>query len=313
MKKLISELEEGQQVDSLFSVKYKKPIVPYEGGFRFVLGASDRSGEIEIHYWGGAKEDEVREVYERVKEGEVVRVRGFVGKFREKLKIDVNQGSGTIERSSSYSIEDFIAKSPRDASEMRKELKAIIESIDDSDYRKLVKEVLKRNEERFYVWPAAMYLHHAHLNGLLEHTLNCCKMGDAFARIYSIDRDLLIAGLALHDIGKTKEFEVSTNIKVGEEGMLRGHIVIGEEIVREVGKEIGTDERKLNKVCHIIISHHGTKEYGSPKEPEFPEAVATHYIDLLDSRTVQYMQAIEEANTEDFRTYKKGLGEIYLR
>lgn len=313
MKQYINELAEGQLVDSLFSVKYKKPIAPYEGGFRFVIGVSDKTGEVEVYYWGGGSEEKVKKIYEGFKEGEVVRVKGVAGKFREKLKIDVNEGSGSIEPSASYSLEDFVPKSEKSIEGMKRELEDVVESIRDGEYRRLVKEALKKNEERFCTWPAAMYMHHAYIGGLLEHTLNCCRMAEVVAEIYALERDLLITGILLHDIGKIKEFEVSTNIKVGEEGMLRGHIIIGEEMVREVGKELGIDERKLNKVCHIVISHHGFREYGSPKEPQFPEAVATHYIDMLDSKTYQYIKAVEESNTEDFRRYKKGLGEIYLR
>jgi len=310
MKKYVNELEVGDKVQSYFAVKYKKAPIEYERGYRFVVGLSDKTGEIEMHYWGGEDEEEVKKTDESFEVYDVVEVKGVVGSYRDSKKIDVNEKDG-IRKTEEYDILDFIGKSPKDYEQMKKEFDEIIESIEEG-YRVLVKEVLKKYPE-FYEWPASMYRHHNYIHGLLEHTLNMLKLAVVFAQQYELDRDLLLAGVALHDIGKIKELEYKTAIKVGEEGMLVGHVMLGEEIVKEVGRSIGTEERKLNKIRHIILSHHGKKSFGAPKEPQFPEAVAVHYIDMLDSQTIQYIQAIKNTNSEDFRIWSKGLGEIYLK
>ncbi len=316
MKQFVKDLEFGKKVESKFSVKYRHPPREYRNGFMFVVGLADKTGEIEATYWGGKNAEAVRKVYEGFREGDVVYVSGIVGEFRDKLKIDVNEGEGIVRKTDEYEIEDFIAKSEKSIEEMASKLKESINSIGDSYLRSLLNSFFgdARFFEEFKKAPAAMYIHHACIGGLLEHTLNVVKLCEAACSIHPLDRDLLLTGAILHDVGKLREFRATTNIKISEEGMLRGHIIIGDELVQEKIKSIGGFPEALRlKLSHIILSHHGSSEYQSPKKPQFPEAVAVHYADELDSKLYQYLSAKKEASTEDFRTYTKRLGEIYLK
>lgn len=318
MKQFVKDLELGKKVESKFSVKYRHPPREYMNGFMFVIGLADKTGEIEAMYWGGKNLEKVKNVYENFREGDVVYVSGIVGEFRDKLKIDVNEGEGIVRKTDEYGIEDFIAESEKSIEEMASKLKESINSIGDSYLRSLLNSFFgdARFFEEFKKAPAAMYIHHACIGGLLEHTLGVVKLCEAACSIYpKMDRELVLTGAILHDIGKLKEFKVTTNIEISEEGMLRGHIIIGDELVQEKIKNIrGFPEALRLKLSHIILSHHGSNEYQSPRKPEFPEAVAVHYADELDAKLYQYMEIKEKAKeSNDFRAYSKRLGEVYLK
>lgn len=315
----VDKLVLGEKVDSQFSVKYKHPVREYGKpfkGFMFAVGLADRTGEIELTYWGGNDKSKVQRIYDSFKENDVVSVSGIVGKFKDNLKIDVNEGTGKLERSEKFEIEDFIP-SAKNLAQNEKEFSEINNSIKNEFLKRLLDLFFTDNDffEKFRKAPAAMYVHQAYLGGLLEHTLNVAKICGFLHSLYpGMDRDLLVASALLHDIGKTKEFHVTTNIKQTEEGMLRGHITIGEEMVMEKIRQIMDFPETLKiKIAHIMLSHHGDLENGSPKEPHFSEAIAVYYADEFDSKLAQWTKIIEEAETEDFRIFSKRLGQIYLK
>lgn len=318
-KQLIKDLKSSDKIQSYFSVKYKHPLREYRKGFMFVLGLADNSGEIESIYWGDQDKNFAQEIYDSIKENDVVYIEGIVNEFQNKLKIDINKETGIVKKSKEeeYEIEDFVPKTPRDIEEMSKELYKIIDSIKNKYLKELLNTFFSDEHfiREFEKAPAAMYIHQAYIGGLLEHTLNVVKICQSINLIYpKLDTDLLFTGAILHDIGKIKEFVVTSNIKQSEEGMLRGHIILGEEMVLKKIAHINDfpDNLKI-KIAHIMLSHHGSTEFGSPKEPQFPEALAVYYADETDSKVSQYIQAKEDANTDDFRTYSKRLGQIYLR
>ncbi len=316
MKQLISELKEGAPVDSTFSVKYKRGVDSYKNGWRFAFGAADKTGEVEVSYWGGANKDTVQAVHDSFKEGDVVRVQGNAALWKDRLKIDVNEGKGIITKIEKYDLSDFIPQSNKDLEHLYTELLQLIAEVKHDGLRKLLESFFKDEKfaEEFKRTPGAMYLHHAWLGGLMEHSMSVAKIARYAAEQYDeIDVDLIIAGALLHDIGKMRELQVTTNIKVGEEGMLRGHTVIGEEMVREKAKSIGLDEHALLKLSHMILSHHGSNENGAPKRPMFVESVLVYFADELDAKASFFTKVKEETNTEDFRIYDKHWGEVYLR
>jgi len=317
MKQYIKDLTLGLKVDSLFSVKYKHPVREYMNGFMFTIGVSDKTGEIPVTYWGGPNKEKTQRIYNGFSENDVVHIKGVVGEYKRKNKIDVNEDDGLIEITQEYNQEDFVPKTDKDIEKMFSDLKDYIHNIKDSHLKALLDSFFEdQNFVRvFKNAPAGMYIHHGYIGGLLEHTLNIVRLCDKMYSIYPImDHDLLITGAILHDIGKIKEFDVSTNIQVSEEGMLRGHIVLGEEMVlKKINKIPGFPVVLRMKIAHILLSHHGNLEYGSPKAPQFPEAAAVYYADEFDSKVFQYINLKQNADTEDFRTYSKRFGEIYLR
>jgi 3'-5' exoribonuclease len=316
----IDELEDGSRVNSSFAVKYKKPPTKYKKGKKgswFEIRCSDKTGEITARYWG-RDVHLTKELYDSFNKDDVVYVRGKAESYGERLQISIDEESGGIRKlsPSEYSLEDFVKKSERDIDEMFDQLKEIIGGMN-HPFKDLLFKFFDDDSfaNKFKVAPAAMHRHQNHIGGLLEHSLNVAKICDRIWEVHpNLDRDLLLTGAILHDIGKIKEFKVTTSIDVSTRGMLEGHIILGVEMLKEKIGEINDfpDNLKL-KLSHIILSHHGKKEYGSPKEPQFPEAIAIYYADEMDAKVDYSLRLKKEAKTEDEWIWKKDFGHIYLK
>lgn len=318
MKQFIDALKQGERVESFFSVKYKHPVAAYKNGFMFVLGLADRSGEIELSYFGGKDRGDVQKLYDSIKTDSVVFASGQVGEFRNKAVINIDFGRDSLRpaQGGEYKLDDFVPTTNQDINAMMSMLQSTIASVKNPHLNALLDSFFgdEKFAEAFRSAPGAMYIHHACVGGLLEHVWGVVQLCETMARIHpSLDRDLLLTGAILHDVGKIAEFEVTTNIRVSRQGMLRGHISLGEEMLieRMSGMEGFPDELR-SKLLHIIISHHGKRENGTTKEPQFPEAATIYHADDFDAKITQYIRAKKEAKTEDFRMYHKKLGEIYL-
>ncbi|MCD6478085.1 MAG: HD domain-containing protein [Candidatus Aenigmarchaeota archaeon] len=314
--RFIKDLEENEKIESDFSVKYKKPLKPYKSGWMFILGLSDKTGEIEAKYWGGEDKNFVKDVYNQITPGDVLRIKGTVSEFKGRLQINIEEGEGSIKKLEIFDIEDFVEKSRRDIEKMFSELKEEMSTIKNPHLKRLMDEFLNDKDfiERFKRAPAAMFYHHAYIGGLMEHVLNMIHVAKALKDRYDyLDLDLIKVGCFIHDIGKIKEFEVTTNIKQSRHGLLRGHMSLGEEILLEKINKMGNFPENLkHKLLHIIISHHGSRENGSVVPPMFPEAAAVYYLDELDSKIRQYIDLKENADTDDFHIWTKRFGQIYL-
>lgn len=311
----VEDLSDGDDVDARFSIKYKKPVKEYRNGYFFALGLADRTGEIQLKYWGGDNEAAVRRIYEKLSEDAVVRVKGSVSVYREKEQIDVDEGEGRIQLVDEYDIGDFVPADTVDADALFDELRAEVREMNDPDYRAVIQAFLDDAEfvAALKEAPAAMFYHHAYLGGLLDHVLAMMETVKTVKEQYpSLDLDLMKAGCFLHDIGKVREFAVTTNITQSEEGLLRGHISLGEELLTEKLQGVEIPDRKRHKLHHIILSHHGEQEHGSVKSPSFPEAAAVRHADELDAKLFQYVDLTEEAETDDFHTYTERFGQLYL-
>ena len=323
-KQYVSKLKGNMFVESVFSVKYKHPPRDYNNkdGSWFRVGLADKTGEIDLYYWGGTDKEKTQKVYESFETDDVVYVKGYVkSDVGKKLKININEDKGELRKANreEYKLSQFLYETNRDINEMFDYVILNIEKIQNPFIKKLLLHFLKDEKfnDKFKESPAAMYMHHGCTGGLLEHTWGVVKICETIMEIHpSLNNDLLIAGAILHDIGKVKEFKATSNIKITEEGMLMSHIFLGAEMVSKVIDEIPEFPEVLkNKILHIILSHHGELEYGALKRPQFPEAAAIYYADLIDSQITQYIRIKKDTKdkTEDFRTYSKYLGEIYLR
>jgi 3'-5' exoribonuclease len=320
-KQYINELKDNTPVNSFFSVKYKHAIKPYQKGYMFVVGLADKTGEIELTFFGDNNKEEVEEVYNSFESGDVIFVKGYSKVHNGKLKININKSTGELRKANAeeYADEDFIHVTNQDIEEMFGFITKKIENIKNPYLKQLLEYFFKDEEfvKKFKRAPAAMYMHHACVGGLLEHTWGILTICETMKVLHpSLDEDLLVAGAILHDIGKVEEFEITSNIKVSEKGMLLSHVFIGADMVsKAIDKIDGFPEKLRNKILHIIISHHGELEYGALKRPEFPEAAAVALADQMDSQITQYIRIKKDASktTDDFRTYSKNLGEIYLR
>ncbi|MEK6822365.1 MAG: HD domain-containing protein, partial [Nanoarchaeota archaeon] len=169
--------------------------------------------------------------------------------------------------------------------------------------------------EKFKKAPAAMHTHHAWLGGLMEHTLDIVALCEQCCKAYlRINRDLVVAGALLHDLGKLDEYEVGTTIRTTPVGILVGHLTLEVAAILRYKGRTGVDDNTLFKLAHMVISHHGSLEFGSPKIPAFPEALLLSYIDALDARMARMYGLMDEADPHSFETYdKKESRNIYLR
>jgi len=321
-KQFISELKEGQPVDSTFSVKYKKPPSPYrnKSGSWFTAGLSDKTGEIELRFWGRESSDSVQGIYDSFKVSDVIHVKGSAKtSIRDnRLEIHVNEGEGVIEKAGSYDREDFIPKTKGNVDDMMAGLLKAIDEVQNPHLKQILESFFRDEPfaNEFRNAPGGITMHHAYIGGLLEHTLHVFELCKTMLKLYpKMDKDLLYAGALLHDIGKTREYEFTTNIKQTEDGMLRGHITIGQEMLIERINRISDFPKELKmKLAHTMLAHHGNKEYGSPVVPAFAEAEAIYYADEADSKIDQHIDTKENPATDDFRVWSRKLSKpVYLK
>lgn len=320
-KQSIASLKDGDVVNDIFVVKIKKGVSQYAKGYSFHLLLSDNTGKtIEYKYWGGHDENKVREKYNSIKPDSVVHVQGKVSEYGGKLQLTTNEPF-IIEvlNEDQYNEEDFIKPPKRDINEMYSELEKAISSVTNEKIRRLLKNIFEEPEikEKFKTHPGAIEHHHNWSGGLLQHTLevlNYCRL--SWEMFPELDKDLLTAGALLHDIGKLDELTVTSRIKGTNKGQLVGHIVLGTIYISKKMDEIGFDEDLKNKILHIIVSHHGRKEFGAPKEPMFSEATAVYYADEMSSKIAEMSEFIKESREDtedDFMYHRKNQRNIFLR
>ena len=316
-KQFIAYLKDGEIVDDYFAVKFKKPPTSYQKGYWFEVRLSDKTGEITAKYWAGPKIDEVNAIYNSFNNDDVIHIIGKLTAYRDISEISINPPQGKLLKVKEYDADDFIGKSQFDTKKLFQELVQFSNSIINSEIKTVVDSFFVKDEKfiaQFQRFPAAMHLHQNYLGGLVEHTLNVVKICDIISKVYpSLDRDILIASAILHDIGKIREFKLGTSIDISEEGMLKGHITIGNEMLVEQMKKLGTSTPISLKLSHMMLSQHGKKEYGSPVQPQMPEGVALYYADDCDSKVNQYLKAKADAKTEDSWVYSSRLGHVYLK
>lgn len=321
-KKPVSELKEGERVEDIFVVKIKRSIRAYAKGFMFSLILSDASGRsVEYIYWGENDEAKVKEIHDAIKMDDVVLVKGYFRIFNDKPGISTNPpDSIRVLDKGEYDTAEFIKPAKRPVEQMVEELRNYISSIQNTQVRRVLERVFiedKQFLEAFKTHPGAIEIHHNWTGGLLQHTLEVARYCELSKGMFpGLDRDIMIAGALLHDIGKMREIEVTTRIKGTLKGQLKGHIPMGFRMLANVMEELGTDEKTADKLLHIVLSHHGSNEFGSPKEPMFSEAVAVYYADEMSSKLSSVVEFINEEKIrteDDFMYHKFQKRNIYLR
>lgn len=305
-EQFIENLREGDAVNDLFAVKLKNPPRAYKKGTWFGLTVTDKTGEINVKYWGGENKDRVKRLYDSFKVGDVVHVRlGNVEIYEEKPQISINEAIGGLRRCSpnEYDIRDFIPSLDEEKiKEFYELIKDDIKSIENVQLKELLDLFFSdSNFVRSYCHsPSAITHHHNYVGGNLEHTIGVLRLCKNICEMYNgINKDLVIVGAILHDIGKLKEYEAKAAIEKTDEGNFIGHIVLADRWIREKisqlrdkGKDF--DKELEDKLCHITLSHHGRYDFGSPRIPKTIEAAVVHAADLMDSQVKNFIQNIQE-------------------
>jgi 3'-5' exoribonuclease len=284
MKKtsFIKDFREGDGVDDLFLVKTARLAETRAGKPCLFLDFADKSGEISGPVW-----EQAEQTAAICQPGSIVHLKGQVQSYRDNLQLRI-EDIVSVDKDE-VTIADFVPSSVHDLEEMGKEIQRIIASVDNPWVRKLLNRFFKNGDiwEHFQTAPAAKGIHHAYAGGLLEHCLSMAKVANMLADHYpGVNKSVLLAGVMFHDIGKLKELEEHTGlVDYTAAGRLKGHLVMGSEMVgEEAGKIKDFPEELLIQIQHLILSHHGRLEFGSPTVPMTPEAFLLSFIDDLDSK-----------------------------
>jgi 3'-5' exoribonuclease len=287
-------------------VKSKKSGEPY-----LDLMLADRTGQISAKMW-----DNIGDIEESFGQDSVIKVKGVINKYNQRWQLTIHKLRKMDEAEVDFS--DFLPKTDKNIDELWQNVGEFVASIQDHDLRALLKAFMAdpKIAAGYKSAPAAKTLHHAFIGGLLDHVCSLFRSCDLILRNYPfVNRDLVLTGVFLHDIGKIYELNYARSFGYTTDGQLRGHMIIELEMLHEKVREVpGFPEPLKTLVEHLIISHHGQYEFGSPKLPMFPEALLLHYMDDLDSK-LESMRANfdREAESESpWTSYNPSLGRPLL-
>ena len=252
----------------------------------------DKTGSIEAKKWDATNED-----LKLLVPGSVVLVEGNVNLYQSRLQLKVKD----VEKCERYNMADFERVSPVSIEELEAKLDNYLSSFKDKDIEKITKAVLFEFHDRYIEYPAAVKVHHEFKHGIIHHSIFMADVADALAKIYkNVDRDLLVAGALLHDLGKTIEYENPGAPVQTTEGKLCGHIAIGYAEFKRVVDALDIKSEVPMLLEHMILAHHGSLEFGSPVMPATREALLLSEIDMLDSRQMILDKALEAVNEGEF-------------
>lgn len=292
-KQFITDLAPNTRVESTFAVR-SSALASFRNkpGQYLNITLADRTGEIVGRAW-----DNAEALAPVLSSGNIVRVIGRVEEYQGKLQVIVQQAEVCEPRE--VELPDYIPASKRDPMEMMEEVDAAVEQVADPHLQALLRAFFEDTEfrSRFAQAAGAKALHHSFVSGLLEHTVSVLRILLALNESHpQLDRDLLITGALLHDIGKIEELETSTVIEYTDSGRLLGHTVLTDRMVCERMRGIdGFPPQLSDRLMHMLLSHHGQKEYGAPIVPMTAEACALHYADNLDAHVQYFSHIVEEA------------------
>ena len=308
----VKDFEPNQVVTTSFLVQSKEIRRKKTGEPYLSLLLSDRSGEIDAKMW-----DNVADVMETFDRDDFVQAKGLIQVFHNRRQLIIHKMRRLEETDLDFA--DYFPASERDPAEMWMELRQIVSGMENAHLKGLVAALLDDEEiaRRYRTAPAAKHIHHAYLGGLLEHVLSLCRLARLSASHYkNIDLDLLLAGVVLHDIGKIYELSYDRAFGYTAEGQLLGHMMIALRMVSDKLRDRPDFPPRLRALVeHMIVSHHGQLEFGSPKLPQFPEALLLHYLDDMDSK----MDCMRSALAKDrqvegcFTSYSTPLDRVVLK
>ena len=276
----IADIRDGDEFIGFYALQ-RCELKDSGGSFRLVIELADMSGHVPGVVW-----EEARELRGTIDRGMVVKIKGRMGSYGDKPQVTVTKIRPA--ELGEYDPAALIAATPCDVNAMTDEIKAIVDSIAEPHLSELAHLIFDNRQflDEYTRTPGGMKWHHPYLGGLLEHSLGVTRICAFMAEMHpELNRDLLVLAGLLHDVGKIREFSVRTTIEYSDEGRLEGHIVIGERFVRNMCERIDGFPANLKMMLsHLMLSHQGHREFGTPVEPMIPEGFVLYYADEMDSK-----------------------------
>jgi 3'-5' exoribonuclease len=277
----IRDIKDRDHVNGVYLVKEKITAMAKNGKPYLTIRLMDKSGEVDAKVW-----DNVDQVSSRFERNDFLAITAKASVYLGKMQLVINELQRVPDEE--VNLADFLPETARSIAAMEEDLRALVATLENDWLRRLMESFLADAGflACYRVAPAAKGMHHVYLGGLLEHSLAVAALVDAMVPLYDgLDRDLLVVGALLHDVGKVREMSYSRSFDYTDEGKLIGHITIGVEMIHErIGALPGFPVELAMLLKHMILSHHGQYEYGSPKRPKTVEATVLSYLDDLDSK-----------------------------
>lgn len=300
----VKDLEKNQIITGeTFAVYEVSKLEDKNGKPYFNVTIGDKTGKISGKIWSDVLEKIDKKV---IKNGNLIEVAAKIDEYRGNLQINIQSVAAVDETE----LDDFMEKSEFDVDEMFNELRDKINKVEDKKIKKVLTNIINDEEvsRKMKYWPAAKSVHHDFRSGLLQHILEMIEISESLKRFYpDLDYSILTAGIVLHDLGKIDELTGGIGTSYTKVGSLIGHIVIGTQIFAKFAKDV-LDENTFLHIQHLILTHHGEIQFGSPTTPATPEAIALSNIDRLSSKTRTAVKFVAEVSDgEEFSNYNRWL------
>ncbi|QTD42837.1 3'-5' exoribonuclease YhaM [Sporosarcina sp. Te-1] len=294
MKKIL-EHQVGEPVELFLLIKQSVKGITQQGSPFMTLILQDKSGDIEAKLWDTGEEQE--KMYAAAT---IVKVGGEIHEYRGKNQLRIKSIRPAKEEEG-ISISDLVPSASRSKEVLFEELLQFFFEMKNPHIQRITRHLLKKHQTDFMVYPAATKNHHDYVSGLLDHVVSMLNLGKAIAELYpTLNKDLLYAGIILHDIGKVVELSGPIATQYTVEGNLLGHITIMVNEISKAADELGIEGEEVTLLQHMVLSHHGKEEWGSPKRPMLKEAEILHYIDNIDAKMNMLNRAMAKTAPGEF-------------
>ncbi|SDC76756.1 3'-5' exoribonuclease [Terribacillus halophilus] len=295
MKKGIGYFQVGDKFDGFLLIKQADKAIASNGKAFLTLILGDDTGDIEAKFWDASPADE-----QRYQADQVIKVQGEVNAFRGRLQLKI-QAIRLTEPTDGVHAHDFVKRAPLSKEQLLEELTSFIFEMENPNLQRITRYFLSNHQEQLLAYPAAVRNHHEFVSGLAFHVVSMLRIARELKNLYpEINKDLLYAGIILHDIGKLRELSGATNPTYTVEGKLLGHISIMSDEIAQAARELQIEAEEVMILQHMILSHHGKGEWGSPKPPLVREAELLHMIDLIDAKMNTLQRVMDKVAPGDF-------------
>ncbi|MBO9128738.1 3'-5' exoribonuclease YhaM [Bacillus sp. 165] len=295
MKKKITQYEVGEQIDLYLLIKSSMKGTASNGKPFLTLILQDQSGDIEAKLWDVSKDDEENYAAERI-----VKVLGDIQNYKGRIQLKLKQ-IRLAQPHEAPDASDFIEKAPLTKEVMIEKVTQYVFEMRNPNIQRITRHLIKKYQTSFFDYPAATKNHHEFVSGLAYHVVSMLDLAKAIAHLYpTLDKDLLYAGVILHDLGKVTELSGPISTTYTVEGNLIGHISIMVSEIAKAAEELNIQGEEVMVLQHIVLSHHGKPEWGSPKPPMIKEAEVLHYIDNLDAKMNMLDRALVRVKPGEF-------------